>query len=318
MAKRAYDIVIWGSTGFTGRIATKYLLETYGTAVKFAIAGRNREKLQGVLTEIAQRLGTDTKHIDILVGNVDDKASLVSIAQQTKVLISTAGPFAQVGTPIVDACVTAGTNYCDITGEGPWVRRMIDQYHDQAKAKKIKIISCCGFDCVPVDLGCLMIVEEMKRQGLEPVEVRANLVKMRGGPSGGTIESVFNMFGMFSFSEIAASMNPYLLCPRDSNPTLKNVRANSDKLLPSYDSTLKRWMQPFVMQAIDTRIIHRSNALKDWAYGKDFVYGEAMAAPNLMAALLVSALSPLVVLLFIPFVRSFARLFVPKPGEGPS
>lgn len=317
MAKRAYDVVIWGATGFTGQIATKYILETY-PSIKFAIAGRNREKLTGVLTGLSQQLGTNTNHVDVLVGSIDDKDSLIEISQKSKVIISTAGPFARVGTPIVDACVTTGTNYCDITGEGPWVRRMIDQYHDEAETKNIKIIFCCGFDCVPVEMGCLMMVEDMKSQGLEPVEVQSNLVKMRGGPSGGTIESVFNMFAMFSFSEIIASLNPYLLCPRDSKPTWKNILANSDKSMPNYDPNLKKWMQPFVMQAIDTRVIHRSNALQGWSYGKNFVYGEAMVAPNPIVALLVSALTPLVVLLFLPFVRSFARLFVPKPGEGPS
>jgi short subunit dehydrogenase-like uncharacterized protein len=237
--------------------------------------------------------------------------------------MSTAGPFANIGTPIVDACVKSGTNYVDITGEGPWIREIIDKYHNKAAEKRIKIIPCCGFDCVPVDMGCRFMVDEMVRKGVTPQEVRMVLDQTKGGASGGTIASVMTMFEKSTLSSLIASLNPFFLAPRNASgaldqPSTATRKRCGDKMVFDYDSVLKMWCMPFVMQAIDTRVVNRSNALSKWRYGKDFVYSERMKAP-LWMGVLNTLLTPLVAsLLFFSFTRNLIRLFLPSPGEGPS
>jgi short subunit dehydrogenase-like uncharacterized protein len=237
--------------------------------------------------------------------------------------MSTAGPFANIGTPIVDACVRSGTNYVDITGEGPWVREIIDTYHSKAAEKRIKIIPCCGFDCVPVDMGCRFMVDQMVRAGVTPQEVRMVLSQTKGGASGGTIASVLTMFEKSTISSLIAALNPFYLSPRDSSGALDQPCAATrskcgDKIVLDYDSVLKAWCMPFLMQAIDTRVVNRSNALSGWRYGKDFVYTERMKAP-LWMGILNTLLTPVFAsLLFFSVTRNILRLFLPSPGEGPS
>lgn len=237
--------------------------------------------------------------------------------------MSTAGPFAQIGTPLVDACVKSCTNYVDITGEAPWVREIIDKYHSIAAAKKLKIIPCCGFDCIPVDMGCRFIVDQMIRKGLKPQEVRMVLTETRGDASGGTLASVFGVFENSTISLLIEALNPFFLCPRKANgeldqPSSKTRYRCGDKFFFDYDSILRMWCMPFVMQAIDTRVVNRSNALSNWRYGKDFIYTERMKGP-LWACILNTLFTPIIAsLLFFSVTRNILRLFLPNPGQGPS
>ena len=239
--------------------------------------------------------------------------------------MSTAGPFAKIGTPIVEACVTASTNYVDITGEAPWIREIIDKFHSEAEKKKIKIIPCCGFDCVPVDMGTRYLADKMIEKGITPSEIKLILTKMKGDASGGTIASVFGAFENVSMNTLRASLNPFFLCPR--SPTTKEITQPSssiiigkcaDKSILDYDSIFSMWCMPFIMQVIDTRVIHRSNALSNYKYGRNFIYSERMKASFLMG-LISTIVTPIVAaLIFFSVTRNILKLFVPSPGDGPS
>lgn len=237
--------------------------------------------------------------------------------------MSTAGPFAEIGTPIVDACVKSSTNYVDITGEAPWIREIIDKYHNAAAEKRIKIIPCCGFDCVPVDMGCRFLVDEMIKRELSPREVRMILTDTKGDASGGTIASAFGVFAKTSLFSLFDLLNPFFLSPRDENGVLDQPGPSTrsrcgDKLLFDYDSVFKMWCMPFLMQVIDTRVVNRSNALSKWRYGKDFVYSERMKAP-LVVGMISTLLTPIITtLLFFSVTRNLLRMLLPSPGQGPS
>ena len=323
---RKYDIVLWGATGFTGKLCVKYLAESYGlkNGLKWAIAGRSRAKLEKVLRESSQNYGVTVDSIGIIEADLGNSESLVHMTSQTRVLISTAGPFAKIGTPVVDACCRSGTNYVDITGEPQYVRGLIDTYHAIAKESKIKIVPCCGFDCIPVDMGCKVMVDSMLKKGISPKEVRSIATRLKGDGSGGTFASVFNMFESLSLQQLVETLNPFYLAPRDAynkldQPTSRWVKfAAGDRVLPFYDSVVKRWCMPFVMQSIDTRVVNRSNAMSGWKYGRDFVYTEGMAVPFL-GAILSAIVTPLVgTMMLFSFTRSLLKLVLPKPGEGPT
>ena len=252
VAKKPYDLILWGATGFTGSLCARYLSVNYGEKLKIAIAGRNEDKLKAlnvsnvgmILGNILFLLSILYPHcytsIDILTADLNDPSSLDKMTGQTTVLISTAGPFAKIGTtlediiyflfyvwrencilyraqptlfaclffkwtvgmPIVDACVRTSTNYVDITGEPQYVRKVIDSHHAEATSKGIKLVPCCGFDCIPSDLGCQMMVEEMKNRNLQPKEVRLLVDKALGGASGGTIASVLNIIESSSLTQL--------------------------------------------------------------------------------------------------------------------
>lgn len=238
--------------------------------------------------------------------------------------MSTAGPFAKIGTPIVEACVKASTNYVDITGESTWIREIIDKYHSTAEKNKIKIIPCCGFDCIPVDVGTRFLVDSMLQKEIKPVEVRMILTNSKGDASGGTIASILNMFESSTIKTLLASLNPFFLCPRlpstneIDQPSSIIVSKCSDKMIFDYDSIFSFWCMPFVMQAIDTRVVHRSNALSKFKYGRNFIYSERMKAPFIVG-LISTLVTPLVTtLLFFSVTRNILKLFLPSPGEGPS
>ena len=182
MPKREFDVVLYGATGFTGRQTVRYFAEFAPPDLKWAIAGRSQSKLLSLKQKL--NLGAN---VDVVIADSADQTSLDAMAASTKVVLSTTGPFALYGTPVVDACVRSSTNYCDITGESQWIRTIVDGYHDQAAGKKLKIVNCCGFDCIPSDLGVMMMVDAMKEQGLDPEEIRYVMKDSLGGASGGTI-----------------------------------------------------------------------------------------------------------------------------------
>lgn len=285
------------------------------------MVGRNEGKVRA----LHSRLKLDNK-VGVLIADIEDQVSMDTVAKQTKVIISTAGPFALIGTPVIDACVRSGTHYCDITGEAPWVRSIIDKHHQQAEEKHLRIVNCCGFDCIPADLGTQMIVDEMKKLDVEPVEVRFICKDVKGGASGGTIASVMNIFATSTIAGLQASSNPYLLAPREditnspmqtTNNAIKNL--NQDSFSLSYDSIVGKWMMPYVMQSIDTRVVHRSNALSNYGYGKDLIYREYQLAPNMLMAMLSTLLFPIGgMVLFFSLTRNFVHRFLPKQGEGPN
>lgn len=189
-------------------------------------------------------------------------------------------------------------------------------------------MNCCGFDCIPSDLGVQFVAEELERQGCVSIkEVRFLADKVKGGASGGTMASVFNLFESLPFSELRKLLNPFYLNPRD--PGTKQVApphtnsallsASSDNLVMGYDQVTRSWTIPYLMQAIDTRLVNRSNALAGFRYGRNFVFSERMIVPNAIAALLVSvAMNVFQLLIAIPFTRVVVKKIMPAPGQGPS
>ena len=316
-----YDVVVWGATGFTGRLVAQHLFQRYGVGadLTWAIGGRNAARLAA----IARELSGDENGLPVLVGDSNDAASLDRIAAQTRVICSTVGPFALYGSEMVAACARNGTDYCDITGEVQWIRRMIDAHQATAETSGARIVNCCGFDSIPSDLGCLFLQNEMRqRHGTNCSEIRFRLRKARGAFSGGTVASLLNVMqearGDRTVRRVLA--DPYAL-----NPTGERSGPDgNDQRAPAYDSVAGGWTAPFVMAAINTRIVRRSNALLDYEYGRDFRYDESVLCGGGLlgfatASATATALGALLVGVGVAPTRVLLeKLFLPKPGDGPS
>lgn len=318
--KREFDIIVWGATGFTGKLTAEYLLAEYGTGggLKWALGGRNQSKLEAVRED----LGATVDGLPIVIGDSDDSEFLESMVRRTTVVCTTVGPYAKYGSKLVAACASHGTHYCDLTGEAHWMRKMIDLHHDAAVASGARLVFNCGFDCIPSDLGAFFLQREMQRQhGVPCSKVQFRVVGMRGGASGGTIASILNMMEEAgSDPAVLEIMNdPYGLNPQDqrSGPDKPERRA------PWYDSDFGQWVSPFVMAAINTKVVRRSNALLDYAWGRDFRYDEGVLAGSgaggwLKATATAGAsIAGMGAMALGPLRRSIARR-LPAPGQGPS
>jgi short subunit dehydrogenase-like uncharacterized protein len=316
-SKRKFDVLVWGATGFTGKLVCKYLNEEY-PSVNWAMAGRNLSKLEQVKKELKISC-----NIPILTADLIDPSSLDRAFSQAKVVLTTAGPYAKIGTEVLKSCIRVKSHYCDLTGEAPWIRQMIDAHDADAKANKVRIVNSSGFDCIPSDLGCQFMAEEMLRRGLQPKHVRLLLVDAKGGASGGTIASLLAIFD-FPLSVLREFTNPYFLNQRKPDgqydqPIDPSIRsAASDNTMIGYDKVMRTWTMPYIMQGIDTRIVNRSNSLLDFIYGRNFLFTERMKQ-SFPVALVGSLLMPLIGgLFFMSFTRSILKHFLPKPGTGPS
>ena len=310
VAGRKYDVVVFGASGFTGKLVCQYIAQQYpaSTGLKWGIAGRNVAALEN----IKQSLKCD---IDVLQYDVSDADSMDRITRETTCVLTTAGPFDLIGMPLVESCVRNSAHYVDITGEPQFCRKVIDQVHEEAKSKRLKIVNCCGFDCIPADMGCQMIVEHLQKKNLTPIEARYISLEHKGGFSGGTVASALNM--MRSPQVMQRAKNPYYLC--STVPDQSIVAKNNDFQWFDFDPIARRWCMPHLMQAIDTRIVHRSNELSGWKCGRNFIWGERMAAPGFISAFF-SALASYFIqpLLKSRFILNLAANFLPKPGMGPS
>ena len=317
MGKREYDLVIWGATGFTGKLVAEYLARQYGTgqSLQWAIAGRNRDKLE----QVRRRLPLErTADLPILLADSDDQASLDALVTSTRVVCTTVGPYALYGTPLVAACAREGTHYCDLTGEVQWMARVIPEYQDTARDSGARIVHCCGFDSIPSDLGTWFLQQAMLEQhGVPAAQVKGRVGKVRGGASGGTIASMVNLMeeAQRDPSVRRVTSDPYCLYP-------PGVPAGSDGLDQRdarFDPDFNQWTSPFVMAVINNRVVRRTNALLDFPWGADFRYEEAVletsrwrATRNALAAgvgMAALALGP---------TRRVATRLLPSPGEGPS
>ena len=314
---REFDIVLWGATGFTGRLVADYLVRKYlggESGLRLALAGRNREKLEGIANELG------APQLPILVGDSFDAESLNAIASKAEVLITTVGPYAKYGAEVVAACVRNGTDYCDLTGETHFIRAMIDAHEEEAKTTGARIVHCCGYDSIPSDLGTLMVQEAFKeRHGRYASEVKMAAVQMRGAPSGGTIASMLNMVDEMKENPGLRKIlgNPYALNP-------KGVRGpdKRDQTGARFDRDLDMWTGTFVMAAINTRIVRRSHALMGLPWGEGFRYSEVMGTGKgakgwSRAASLTVGVIALMGSLALPLTRPFVEKRLPSPGEGP-
>jgi len=263
---RDFDIILYGATGFTGRQTVAYFKQHAPSTLKWAIAGRDRARLDAL-----------NANVPILTAGSSDQPSIDSIVARTRVLLSTAGPFAIYGTGLVDACVRFQTHYADITGETHWVRMLIDRYHEKAAADGTRILPCCGFDSVPSDLGAMLIAHTL---GPETREVKA-FFKMKGGLNGGTLASMLNMYE----SGADKTMNdPFLLSPSVSRAP-RDLELDPTK--EAYDPDAKAWTAPFLMSKINTRVVRRSCAMR----GLDFAYQEYTKIDGSLAGPLALAMA---------------------------
>ena len=269
--KREYDVVIWGASGFTGRLVAEYYLNTYGLDgdLKWAMAGRNEAKLKEVRSELGN------EGVTILVADSHDEASLADLVSKTRVICTTVGPYALYGDKLVAACVAAGTDYCDLAGETQWIRRMIDQHHEAAQKTGARIVHCCGFDSIPSDMGVYFLQKNAKeKQGEYAQHVKMRLKSAKGGFSGGTYASMGNVMAEAAKDRDVYKVlyNPYGLNPRDA---MKGDDV-ADLTSVKRDDDVGGFIMPFIMAAINTRVVRRSHALAGFQYGENFMYDEAM------------------------------------------
>jgi short subunit dehydrogenase-like uncharacterized protein len=265
---KKFDIVVYGATGFTGQLIAEYLAAQYKNdkALKWAMAGRSLDKLKSVRDAIGAAPDTP-----LVVADASDPASLKAMVDQTRSVISTVGPYQFYGSELLAACVASGTDYLDLCGEPVWMRQMIDKHEAAAKASGARIVFSCGFDSVPFELGAFFVQEEAKRVfGARASRVKGRVRDMRGTLSGGTAASAKATFDAVAkdLSLVAILNDHFALTPGFAGP--KQPKGN--KLV--YEDDLKSWSAPFMMALINTRNVHRSNMLMDFAYGKDFIYDE--------------------------------------------
>ncbi len=319
--KREFEVVVWGATGFTGRLVAGYLAECYGVGkdLRWAIGGRSESRLK----EIRDSLGKSAAGLPLIVADSHDAESLEQLVKRTAVVCSTVGPFAKYGSELVTACAKHGTDYCDITGEAHWIRAMLDANEKAAKKSGARIVNCCGFDSLPSDLGTFFVQQAMKEQhGVAASEVALRVRRMKGKFSGGTAASMLAAFeaGASDKAVRRALGHPYSLNPvgEQKGPPPTDPRA------PRYDEDVKSWIAPFIMANINTKIVRRSNVLLDYSYGRNFRYSEAMmtgrgAAGFARATMLTASLAGFMGLAAIPPTRALLnKFFLPQPGEGPN
>jgi short subunit dehydrogenase-like uncharacterized protein len=320
---RELEIVLWGATGFTGRLVAEHLLRRHGTAeLRWGLGGRNRAKLESVRDALSRETGIDASALPLFVGDGEDPGSMAALAGRTRVVCTTVGPYAKYGSNLVAACAAAGTDYCDLTGEVHWMRRMIDRHQDDAVASGARIVFACGFDCIPADLGTGFVQREMlRRHGVPASRVKFRVKDFSGGASGGTIAS---MLEMLEAAERDPEVRRVMAAPYALNP--KSQRSGPDegeRYRPVFDADFGEWIAPFVMAAVDTKVVRRSNALLDHLYGQDFRYDEGvlMGAGPVGLARALAMTAGLGVGLGAMAVGPLRRLVarrLPAPGEGPS
>lgn len=313
----SFDIVIYGASSFVGEILTQYMLEQFDQkGTRWAIAGRSEAKLEALKSELG------AEELDVILADADDEIALQIMCSRARVIISTVGPYALYGSPLVKICAQTGTHYCDLAGEAQWIRRMQDAYEEDAKKSGAWIVHCCGFDSIPSDLGVHFLQQKSMERFSAPCQsVKMGVAKLKGGASGGTVASIVNLAKeAASDSALRKELsNPYSTCPNDHGFTVrqKNVKAE-------YDEDFQSWLGPFVMAAINTRVVHRSNALSNNAYGSEFQYQEAMmtgdgSSGKRAARMIGLGLGAFMVGAVVAPIRwGLERWVLPKPGEGPS
>jgi short subunit dehydrogenase-like uncharacterized protein len=317
---RELDVVVFGATGFAGRLVAGYLADHAPPGVRIGLAGRSRERL----AEVRARLGAAASAWPLVIADSGDPRSLAALAGSARVVASTVGPYYRQGLPLVEACASAGTDYADLAGEVLFLRDSIGRYHELAQSTGARIVHCCGFDSIPSDLGVLTLHQAARADDAGDLEDTTLVVTaLRGGVSGGTLAAMTGQLDEVraSAEHRRAVADPYAISPdRAAEPRLGGER---DRYRVRYQADLGIWTGPFVMAGINTRVVRRSNAVQDWAYGRRFRYrevtgfGRGPAAPVLAAAVTGGLMALTAGLAFRPSRALLGRL-LPRPGQGPS
>ena len=315
---RSYDIVVFGATSFVGQILSAHLRERHnGTGeISWAIAGRDPHKLDA----LSERLDLSVDHI---IADAHDIEALATLAESTRVIISTVGPYSLYGSELVEAAAIAGTDYCDLTGEPQWMQQMIDAHEKTAISTGARIMHACGFDSIPSDLGVLYTQNKTQEIfGEHCTQISMRVKALKGGASGGTIASMLATVEQAKEDPETRRVltNPYALAPEGMR---SGVRQNNVST-PMRDEASKRWIAPFIMASVNTRVVHRSHALMGRPWGEDFLYDEAMltghgAQGALKAGATSLGLGGAMAAMSVDPVRDLlAAKVLPKPGEGPT
>ena len=299
-----FDFVVYGATGFTGKLVVEYLQAKYSDSneINWAMAGRSLEKLNQVKTDLG--VSNSVKTLEV---NSNDQASIEKMMEMTDCVLTTVGPYQLYGNEIVKSCAETGTDYVDLCGEPGWMHEIISKYNDKAKETGARIVFSCGFDSIPFDLGVLFLQDEVKKQtGRTSNKVRARVRVMEGEFSGGTAASFgATMASLKTNPELFSILgNPFSLSEGFQGPQQENDSK------PVFDEALGVWVAPFFMAPINTKNVHRSNMLQNHAYGEDFLYNEMWVAgpgeEGEQVAKMMATANPM------------SGDDVPKPGEGPS
>ncbi len=299
-----FDIVVYGATGFTGKLVAEYLAarQKAGLALRWALAGRQLDKLSAVRAEVGA-----PPDLPLIAADGEDVSSLSAMAGRTRVVLTTVGPYQIYGSGLVAACATRGTDYVDLCGEPAWMAEMIDSYDGKARASGARIVFSCGFDSIPSDLGVYMLEQAARTEFGAPVSrVKCRVRSMKGTFSGGTAASMkATMAAAFKDPVVMERLkNPFSLTPGFTGPKQPHG------MKPEVDPALDMWVAPFVMAAINTRNVHRTNFLLGHPYGADFVYDEMIVTgPGDKGKAVAEAIAG---------DKSMGSDKGPKPGEGPS
>ena len=304
MSDREFNVVIFGASGYTGKLVAEYMHDQYGNdqSIKYAIAGRNTEKLLEVKKDL--RLNEDISILEVDSSNLD---SLDKMTRSARCILTTVGPYQLYGSKLVESCARNGTDYVDLTGEPGWMYEMINAHKETAQKSGARIVFSCGFDSIPFDLGVYFVQNAAKEKFGKPApHVRGRVKAMNGEFSGGTIASLGATMSTLKEKPelIKVLANPFSLTEGFEGPS------QLDDSKPLLDEKMNMWLAPFVMAPINTKNIHRSNALLDHAYGEDFCYDEMMIAgegdEGEQMAKAMSSGNPM------------GGDNLPQPGEGPS
>jgi len=311
---KPFDLIVFGATGFTGRLVAEYLLQTHGVGktLRWAMAGRSLDKLAATRSELGA-----PQALPLLRADAGNAASLAALVAQAKGVISTVGPYQLHGEALVRACADAGTDYVDLCGEPLWMAQMIARHEAAARASGSRIVFSCGFDSIPFDLGVVFLQAEAQRRFGRPLQrVRGRVAVMKGGFSGGTMASALATVQAIGRDRGLARLlaDPFALTPGFRGP------AQPEGDSAAYDDAAQAWTGPFVMAAINTKNVHRSNALRGHPWGSDFVYDERMLARSEGHARAMARTAKLqaAALGFGPARELLRRFVLPKPGQGPS
>ncbi len=317
---RTFDLVLFGATGFTGRLVAEYLAAHAPEGLRWALAGRSRAKLEAVRTALAKSAPA-LASLPVLEADASDASSVREVAEATGLVVTTVGPYVKHGFLLASACAEAGTDCCDLTGEVPFVRRLIDECSASAARTGARLVPCCGFDSIPSDLGVFLLSAHLGEQGRRLSRARLVVRRLSGGVSGGTVAS------MIGLAELTGSepglrgllLDPYALIP---DRAVDRGLDAGDPWGVGRDRDLGTWTAPFLMAAINTRVVRRTNALLGHPYGKGFRYEEVMGtgggpAGFARAVGVTLGFGAAVGLALTRPTRALLAKALPAPGQGP-
>ncbi|TMW67005.1 hypothetical protein Poli38472_012121 [Pythium oligandrum] len=333
MTNKEFDVIVYGATGFTGVLVARYLHQEHEStigapnAIKWAIAGRNANKLQAVKDELKLKVplvpASMIDAIPVVVADSSNEEQVVDMVLKTKVVLTVVGPYHFYGEPIVKACAENGVHYCDLSAETLWIERMMQKYEAAAKKTGAILVNCCGFDSTPSDLTTLLLTDSVKKHNNSGTsKVSICFTELETGVSGGTFASVISTLETSKTKDLLRIRDPYLLTDEKNKAQKKKdrlARANKSSIGIKYEKELRRWSSFFAGGDINAAIVHRSNYLQNNAYGDKFVYRERMAVGGFFKQILMTVgVTFGGIFLYAGPTRALIKRMLPPPGEGPS